>query len=178
MRLLSAYQTNTSERRGFTLLELLVVMAIIGILAGIVLASLNIARTRAEESRIKVESQEILKALELYYTDNGEYPEVGQVVELSDVSSTVYAAIIDGGYLGGVPEEAVRFAYCSTQYGRTMLLAVNTNYDTGTVGSEYCHIIRGPEDPDTAFANNGCAFAAGQAANQEILADDPCSERY
>jgi type II secretion system protein G len=169
------HENQLDERRGFTLLELLVVIALIGILASVVLASLNMARTRAEESRIKVESQEILKALELYYTDFGEYPDVDQVVELSNPGNEGIQDELIDTYLGGVPEEAVRFAYCSTVDNRSMLLAVNTNYDIGPIGSDFCHIIRGPA---IDFDNNGCAFDPDVSVVLDIDAGDPCTERF
>ncbi|CAN5744073.1 hypothetical protein BH11PAT2_BH11PAT2_00900 [soil metagenome] len=66
------------ERRGFTLIELLVVIAIIGILSAVVLASLNSARSKANEARRVSDVQEIRKALEFYASDhNGNYPSTG-----------------------------------------------------------------------------------------------------
>lgn len=61
--------------RGFTLIELLVVIAIIGVLSSVVLASLNAARSRANDSKRLSDMREVQKALELYATsNNGQYP--------------------------------------------------------------------------------------------------------
>ena len=62
-------------RKGFTLLELLVVVAIIGLLASIILASMKNAREKARYSRTKEELHQFATALELYASDhNGMYP--------------------------------------------------------------------------------------------------------
>lgn len=65
---------DTPSNKGFTLIELLVVIAIIGVLAGVVLASLNVAREKARDAQRQSDIQQISKALELYYLDNGRYP--------------------------------------------------------------------------------------------------------
>jgi len=64
----------TSKTKGFTIIELLVVVAIIGILATVVLASLGSAREKAREARKLTDLNQIRNAFELYYLDNGSYP--------------------------------------------------------------------------------------------------------
>lgn len=61
-------------KKGFTLIELLVVISIIGILSSVVMSSLNQARIKARDARRVSDLQELQKALEMYYSDNGHYP--------------------------------------------------------------------------------------------------------
>jgi len=62
------------NNRGFTLIELLVVIAIIGILASVILASLDSARTKAQDAQRISDVKSLKTALEMYYQDNGGYP--------------------------------------------------------------------------------------------------------
>ncbi len=151
---------------GFTLIELLVVIAIIGILAGIVAMALDDSRTKGRDAARKTQSQEIIKALEIYYSDNNGYPvdgdpavNVGELLDLIDVS------FYNGQYINRPPEEDdSRYYYCTDSTRKSMLLAVDTEKDEG--GSGWCSITRGP-GPDY-----GCT------AWQNTNATDLCGDRF
>lgn len=64
----------------FTLIELLTVMAIIAILAGLVVGISSIANRNAIESRTRAEIKAMETALETYKADYGAYPPLDQAV--------------------------------------------------------------------------------------------------
>ena len=59
--------------KGFTLIELLVVIAIIGILASVLLVNFSNTQKQAKDSAIKLEMSQIIKALEIFYSNNNSY---------------------------------------------------------------------------------------------------------
>ncbi len=62
------------SRAGFTLVELIIVMAIIGILAGVVLVNVGPQREKARRTRAIADIKEMDTMLEIYHADNGDYP--------------------------------------------------------------------------------------------------------
>ncbi len=68
-----------SKKTGFTLIELLVVVTIIGIIATIVLVSLQSVRMKARDSRRVSDVRQLMTAFELYYDDHLKYPEKGVI---------------------------------------------------------------------------------------------------
>ncbi len=66
-----------NKKRGFTLVELMVVIAIITFLASIVVSALNASRSKARDAERKQDMIQVRNALELYYSVNKSYPSTG-----------------------------------------------------------------------------------------------------
>jgi len=62
------------KQRGFTLIEVLVVISITGLLASIVLVALKDARGKSRDTKRKSDLHQMQTALELYYNEHNEYP--------------------------------------------------------------------------------------------------------
>lgn len=75
--------------KGFTLVELLIVIAIIGILSATVLVSLNQTRVKARDALRQSDLKQVRTALEIYYFENGEYPAHGSNTRLAEIASAL-----------------------------------------------------------------------------------------
>ncbi len=64
---------NKRDKRGFTLIELMIVIAIIGILAAIAIPQFTSYRERAYIASMKADCNAIRVAEEAYFADNAEY---------------------------------------------------------------------------------------------------------
>ena len=68
-------------RDGFTLVEILIVVSIISLLAGMILVGVQAARTKASASMTSTNIGKWVQALESYYQDEGKYPAQGEDVD-------------------------------------------------------------------------------------------------
>jgi general secretion pathway protein G len=64
-----------SKKAGFTMIELLIVMVIMGILAAVGLRTFSSSQMKARDSQRKSDLRSISTALDLFYNDHGYYPE-------------------------------------------------------------------------------------------------------
>jgi len=62
------------KQRGFTLMELLIVIVLLGILATLGLSSFKSSQTKSRDAKRKGDLKGISTALEIYYNDKGKYP--------------------------------------------------------------------------------------------------------
>ena len=106
---------------GFTLLELLIVIVIIGILALLIIPNVTSAPKKARDTQRKTDLRAVQKALEEYYTSYNAYP-----VATGIADTALGAALATGNppILKAVPTDPKN----SSQYVYTYTAAANTSY--------------------------------------------------
>lgn len=100
------------NKRGFTLIELIVVIAIIGLLSTLAVVALGSARVKARDAKRLSDLKQLQTALELYYTDLNLYP-LGTGITMGDadhacLNNTGFTtAALCGAtpYMGQVPKD-------------------------------------------------------------------------
>ena len=73
---------------GFTLIELIVVIAIIGVLSGVILVALSSARAKTRDATRKAQLIELNTAINHYFSQNGTYPDTGEVWFSSEIGDS------------------------------------------------------------------------------------------
>lgn len=76
--IISARKTFHRSQDGFTLIELMVVILIIGLLATIVVQNLRSATDKAKRVKAQADISQLKSALDRYYLDAGSYPTTDQ----------------------------------------------------------------------------------------------------
>lgn len=73
-RVVGAPKNRQTNKMGFTVVELLIVIVVIAILAAVSVVGFSNVQAKARDSQRVNDIEAIAKALELYYVDNGRYP--------------------------------------------------------------------------------------------------------
>ncbi|HVS04157.1 MAG TPA: prepilin-type N-terminal cleavage/methylation domain-containing protein [Thermoanaerobaculia bacterium] len=87
-------QPAPTSQGGFTLLELIIVVAVIGILATIALPRMLHTPQKAAEAALKTDLRVLRDNLDQYYADKGHYP-------------TSLEALVEEGYLRAIPVDPI-----------------------------------------------------------------------
>jgi prepilin-type N-terminal cleavage/methylation domain-containing protein len=95
-------------RRGFSLIELVIVIVIIGIIAAIAIPRMSRGAEGAAESSLRANLAVLRNAIDLFYTEHeNEYPKVAtfkdQMLGKTDLSGAVTASGLFGPYLREIP---------------------------------------------------------------------------
>jgi prepilin-type N-terminal cleavage/methylation domain-containing protein len=91
-----------SLRRGFTLIEILVVISIIGILSAIVYGNLGHARIEAKNKAMQASLKEVGLALGVYKSLNNHYPNSTDAADYAALKTL----LVNEGFLAKMPENA------------------------------------------------------------------------
>jgi len=110
---------------GFTLIEIMVVILILGLLATIVVQSLRGATDRAKRTKAEADIAELKTALDRYYLDNGSYPTAEQGLQAlvaAPTSGNVPTNYEQGGYIERIPDDPWGHQYFYQSDGNTYVL--------------------------------------------------------
>lgn len=98
----------TKGEAGFTLVEIMVVVVILALLAGIILPKIMGRPEEARRTAARVQMKEVEAGLNLFKIDNGYYPSTEQGLQALVTKPTIGEQpknYKDGGYLHKVPKD-------------------------------------------------------------------------
>lgn len=123
------------KRLGFTLVELLVVISIMGVLTVIVSASFRTIQMKSRDARRKSDINSIYKALNMYYNDIGTFPHGITDPDIDGMIKAVgvgFSANVNGMttvYMAEVPRETTQgvedYKYTTSDTGKSFKLFIN-----------------------------------------------------
>lgn len=145
---------NIFTKKGFTLIEILIVVAIIGILSSVVVVGLGPAQRKGRDSRRLSDLRSVQTALELYYGKEGHYPTGVTTWEL--FSATLINADIGVKQVPVGPSNNETYFYGTDSAGSTYVL--------GTVLEEPSTIVMGSSYKGIPPSEDGTPIPTGKAA--------------
>lgn len=114
------------KTKGFTLIEILVTISIIGLLTMVGITNFRVANQKARDGRRQGDLEQIKAALELYRTDEAEYP--GSVTPGATIESATGTI-----YMNEVPDDPLSeqdYSYSSDTDTYTLCAALELVTDT------------------------------------------------
>src|SRR5680860_1828394 len=123
--------------KGFTLIEMLIVITIIALLASLILVGMGGARAKTRDARRVADLHNVMNALELYYSSNSQYPQ--DISSWEDLDDTLTTAGIG---VSRIPYDPLNSTGSAYKYG-----VDTSNYQDYVLGATL-------ETPDSALDND------------------------
>jgi len=138
-------QASARNQRGFTLIEVMIVVAILGVLATLVVVNIGGAQDTANINATKSNLQAVSQALDLFKLDNYRYPTTDQGLEALVEKPDNARNWPDGGYLKKMPKDGWEneFVYISP--------GTDGPYDLFSLGADG---VEGGEGPSADISIN------------------------
>jgi len=134
-----ACKKHLRSREGFTLIEIMVVIVILGLLAALVVPKLIGRTEEAKRTQARVQMKHVQQALELFKLDNGFFPTTEQGLEAlvrMPASGRVPKNYRRDGYLDRVPKDPWGEVYVYISPGRYGSYDLSSYGADGVAGGE------------------------------------------
>tara|TARA_B100000745_G_scaffold87746_1_gene55016 strand:- start:1087 stop:1587 length:501 start_codon:yes stop_codon:yes gene_type:complete len=154
------------KNNGFTLIELLVVITIVAMLSTVIFQGLDDARKKARDAQRLADFASVRNALNLYYSEFGDYPQVAAGCCSSEDHNQhfedVVQELVDEGFIPSIPRDPRHEAgsyYMFYDYGDGPAGALMVTYLEGVEPS-----TDGPNSSCRPFTNNWCSSTIASTA--------------
>lgn len=171
------------KKLGFTMIELLIVIAVLGILAVAVLASINPIEqiNRGRDTGSRSDAEQLLSAIDRYYAAQGIYPWMALSSDPEDMAWTDVGTVADPNSdtmldklsTGGTSEIKSSFVSRITASGYNSLMI----YNRGTQGDSTYICFKPKSGSFAEEAKLRCGTAgAGMPADAAAIKDTVCND--
>lgn len=104
-------KSNTSQKKGFTLLEVLVAATIVLVLTAVGITSYSNLSKKSRDTRRINDLEQMRQALEMYRSDNGYYPAPAANIAAFATVQNLSATLVTGGYMPSIPNDPRSYVY-------------------------------------------------------------------